>query len=272
VEITEVRIKLMSVPNDKLRAFCSITIDNNFVIRDLKVIEGTKGPFVAMPSRKLMERCLRCGGKNHHRACYCNDCGSKLFPEKTAREATGRMKLHADIAHPINSRCRELVQGRILERFALEVEKSQDPRYVPQDLDDYDDTYLGDEAVDVVDFEPAQSAVPPSNEGRTDARASAADAPVGAWSGREASQGRGDSDRLRSGRSVGAERSRGSGEQVSGERASAERTGLHPHSREQLGHGAQPVSRVPSPPSPRRDAPPVAETESEDNFGAGIFS
>ena len=61
MEITEVRIKLTSANNDKLRAFCSITLDNDFVIRDLKVIEGAKGPFVAMPSRKLTERCPRCG-------------------------------------------------------------------------------------------------------------------------------------------------------------------------------------------------------------------
>ena len=42
VEITEVRVKLVNVKNDKLRAFCSITVDNDFVIRDLKVIEGAK--------------------------------------------------------------------------------------------------------------------------------------------------------------------------------------------------------------------------------------
>jgi len=56
VEITEVRIKLMednSGSNERLQAFCSITFDDMFVIRDLKIIEGAKGFFVAMPSRKL---------------------------------------------------------------------------------------------------------------------------------------------------------------------------------------------------------------------------
>ena len=72
MEITEVRVKLVTGKNDKLRAFCSITIDNDFVVRDLKVIDGVKGPFVAMPSRKIMERCSRCNGKNHYRAHYCN--------------------------------------------------------------------------------------------------------------------------------------------------------------------------------------------------------
>ena len=95
MEITEVRIKLTSGKNEKLRAFCSITIDNDFVIRDLKVIEGAKGAFVAMPSRKLMARCPSCGGKNHYRAPYCNDCGGRLSPEKLSLD--GRRKLHADL-------------------------------------------------------------------------------------------------------------------------------------------------------------------------------
>ena len=61
MEITEVRIKLMednSGSNERLQAFCSITFDDMFVIRDLKIIEGAKGFFVAMPSRKLTDRCV----------------------------------------------------------------------------------------------------------------------------------------------------------------------------------------------------------------------
>ena len=53
MEITEIRIKLMDDPNDRLQAFCSITFDGSFVVRDLKIIQGTRGSFVAMPSRKL---------------------------------------------------------------------------------------------------------------------------------------------------------------------------------------------------------------------------
>ena len=43
MEITEVRIKLMEEPGERLKAFCSITFDDAFVIRDLKIIEGTSG-------------------------------------------------------------------------------------------------------------------------------------------------------------------------------------------------------------------------------------
>ena len=68
MEITEVRIKLMEDADDRLRAFCSITFDDCFVVRDLKIIDGINGPFVAMPSRKLTSHCPQCGSKNHLRA------------------------------------------------------------------------------------------------------------------------------------------------------------------------------------------------------------
>jgi hypothetical protein len=100
VEITEVRIKLMEDNNERLLAFCSITFDDMFVIRDLKIIEGGKGSFVAMPSRKLTDRCPQCGCKNHLRARHCNQCGHKLDEDRATRDADGRAKLHADIAHP----------------------------------------------------------------------------------------------------------------------------------------------------------------------------
>ena len=57
MEITEVRVKLMDEPGERLQAFCSITFDDAFVVRDLKIIEGATGPFVAMPSRKLTAHC-----------------------------------------------------------------------------------------------------------------------------------------------------------------------------------------------------------------------
>ncbi len=134
MRITEVRIKLTSGRNEKLRAFCSITIDDDFVIRDLKIIEGTKGAFVAMPSRKLMARCHRCSGKNHHRARFCNECGVRIEPDRV--ELDGKRKLHADIAHPINSECRERIQQEVLEHYQIEQEKSKQPDYEPVDIDE----------------------------------------------------------------------------------------------------------------------------------------
>ena len=135
--ITEVRIKLVAENNERLQAFCSVTFANAFVVRDLKIIDGTKGAFVAMPSRKLTDRCNRCGCKNHLRARYCNGCGSHLDENRAPRDADGRAKLHADIAHPINSACREVMQAAIIKSYSDERERSKMPGYVCT-YDDYD--------------------------------------------------------------------------------------------------------------------------------------
>jgi len=144
VEITEIRIKLMEEKgngNERLQAFCSITFDNMFVVRDLKIIEGAKGQFVAMPSRKLADRCPSCGSKNHLRARHCNQCGYRLNEDRAPRDATGRAKLHADIAHPINSTCREFIQSAIVKAYHEELERAKQPGYVSRydDLDDGED-------------------------------------------------------------------------------------------------------------------------------------
>ena len=146
MNITEVRIKLMEEQGDRLRAFCSITFDDCFVIRDLKIIEGSSGPFVAMPSRKLTSHCPQCGSKNHLRAGYCNQCGLRLKEDQFVREQDGRAKLYADIAHPINSACREMIQQRVIEEFHEEIERSKSPGYSSR----YDDYYEDDAGPEVV--------------------------------------------------------------------------------------------------------------------------
>lgn len=80
MEITDVRVRKVAL-DGKMRAIVSITLDNEFVVHDIKVIEGEKGVFVAMPSRK---------------------------------SATGEYR---DIAHPINSETRDYVQKIILEKY-----------------------------------------------------------------------------------------------------------------------------------------------------------
>jgi stage V sporulation protein G len=85
VEITEVRVTLRDEP--KLKAFVNVTFDNAFVIRGLKVINGTKGYFVSMPSRK------RNNGT------------------------------HQDIAHPINNETRRLIEEKVLEAYEEELKK-----------------------------------------------------------------------------------------------------------------------------------------------------
>ena len=88
MQITDVRVRRVS-KDGKMKAVVSITIDNEFVVHDIKVIEGDKGLFIAMPSRKA--------GDGEYR----------------------------DIAHPINSETRDKIQRIILEKYeiaALEAE------------------------------------------------------------------------------------------------------------------------------------------------------
>ena len=140
MEISEVRVKLVSNKDDRLKAFCSVTLDDEFVVRDIKVIEGAGGYFIAMPSRKMSDHCEKCGGKNHLRAKFCNNCGSALPEERAKKDIKGRMKLHADIAHPINAECRQKIQEKVTEAYESEDEKSKQPGYRPIDMDEpYDD-------------------------------------------------------------------------------------------------------------------------------------
>ncbi|MBQ8413080.1 MAG: septation regulator SpoVG [Lachnospiraceae bacterium] len=80
MQITDVRVRKVT-KEGKMKAVVSITIDDEFVVHDIKVIEGEKGLFIAMPSRKA---------------------------------ADGEYR---DIAHPINSGTRESIQKLILERY-----------------------------------------------------------------------------------------------------------------------------------------------------------
>ena len=149
MEITEVRVKLIGNSEDRLQAFCSITFDDCFVVRDLKVIEGTNGPFVAMPSRKLTSHCKKCGFKNHLRSSFCNKCGTSLQYEEVERDPDGRSKLYADIAHPVNSECREQIQTRVIEAYRQELEESGSPGYISR----YDEDYLEENHEDLLDAE-----------------------------------------------------------------------------------------------------------------------
>ena len=126
MEITEVRVFLKDSPDKKLKAYVTVTFDNAFVVRNIKVIEGTSGLFIAMPSRKIKQACPKCNFKNEMRSKYCNQCGSQLplTPPSTPQDANAQLE-HKDIAHPITQPFRECLQKRILE--AYEQEKAKGP-------------------------------------------------------------------------------------------------------------------------------------------------
>jgi stage V sporulation protein G len=73
------------------------------------------------------------------RAKYCDNCGAALSENRAKKDFKGRMKLHADIAHPINVECRKRIQEKVTSAFNEEMEKSKQPGYKPVDMDTPDD-------------------------------------------------------------------------------------------------------------------------------------
>ena len=123
MEITEVRVILKDSPDKKLRAYATITFDNAFVVRNIKVIEGTSGLFIAMPSRKIKQPCVKCNFKNELRSKFCNQCGTQLplvSRPLTAENGSSAQLEHKDIVHPITQSFREYLQTRILEAYEQE--------------------------------------------------------------------------------------------------------------------------------------------------------
>lgn len=92
MKITDVRVRKIS-KESKMRAIVSITIDDEFVVHDIKVIEGEKGLFIAMPSKKATDGEYR------------------------------------DIAHPINSATRESIQNIILDAYEKAADEPEDSVY-----------------------------------------------------------------------------------------------------------------------------------------------
>ena len=123
MEITEVRIVLKDSPDKKLRAYATVTFDNVFVVRNIKVIEGSTGLFIAMPSRKVKHPCPKCSFKNELRSKYCNQCGTVLPAEvipQHVEEPSSSQSEHKDIAHPITQSFREYLQKRVLKAYEQE--------------------------------------------------------------------------------------------------------------------------------------------------------
>lgn len=90
MKISDVRIRLMQNDDTKLKAVASITIEDCFVVHDIKILEGANGYFVSMPSKKTPD---------------------------------GQ---HKDVAHPINTETRKLVDKVVLEAFEAEKAKPRD--------------------------------------------------------------------------------------------------------------------------------------------------
>ena len=124
MEITEIRVFLKEGQDKKLKAYTTVTFDQVFVVRNIKVIQGVAGLFIAMPSRKLKFSCLKCNFKNEVGSKFCNQCAAAL-PDKVDEDALDHdAKLeHRDIAHPVTQQFREYLQTKILSAYQAEAAK-----------------------------------------------------------------------------------------------------------------------------------------------------
>lgn len=87
MEITNVRVRVVEKENSKMRGFASVTIDNQFVVHDIRILEGDNGLFLAMPSKQT--------GVGEYR----------------------------DIAHPINQEARQMFTDAILKEYEEELKR-----------------------------------------------------------------------------------------------------------------------------------------------------
>jgi stage V sporulation protein G len=126
MKITEVRVKLTPRRSDRLRAFCSITIDDVFAVHDLRVIQGRKGLFVAMPSRKITGTCPACAVRNDLQSRFCGDCGVQLAPRVEGKNIS-HDDLHVDVAHPVNTACRTTLQATVLAAYGKATGAQEEP-------------------------------------------------------------------------------------------------------------------------------------------------
>ena len=122
-QITDVKISLNSDERGKLKAIATMTLDNVFVVKDIKVIDGKRGLFVAMPCSQVTEKCPRCRVKNPINSRYCTNCG-KAFPNNKKISFNSRREDYRDIAHPICKDCRDYIESVILGAYK---EKNSSP-------------------------------------------------------------------------------------------------------------------------------------------------
>ena len=87
-------------------------------MRDIRIIEGKRGLFVALPSKKMQRNCLQCGFKNAVTNKFCGSCGTKLDPlEKPEEMQDAPSQQHRDLAHPIKTEFRDYIQEKVIEEY-----------------------------------------------------------------------------------------------------------------------------------------------------------
>ncbi len=143
MEITDVRVSLReSAPDSgareghsverRLKGYATVTFERCFVVRNMKIIDGKNGLFVAMPSTKPKVACTRCHFKNDLGGRFCVQCGGGISRPPESLPAPGTPEAlealaHRDIAHPITVEFRQYLQQRVLEVYETERAREHRP-------------------------------------------------------------------------------------------------------------------------------------------------
>lgn len=107
--ITDVRIN-PTPGSGSLLAIACITLDAQFIIREVKIIDANGKILLGFPERKVVEKCPSCGRKNVLSAGFCNWCGAGLIPNLATAPT-------ANVAHPMTPECREYMTRKVVAEY-----------------------------------------------------------------------------------------------------------------------------------------------------------
>ena len=129
MDITELRMDIPSLhyaPDDSRSAFLacfSLVFDDELIMHSVKLIQGKRSPFLAMPCERKHDHCPGCRAKNHLTANFCSNCGKQLDKDRHAAlfaEGNNRNKLYNDLVHPITNDLREYLLEECLDAYNKE--------------------------------------------------------------------------------------------------------------------------------------------------------
>jgi stage V sporulation protein G len=145
MEITDIQINLAYFQKSKIRAFCSVFFDNEFVVHEVKIIEeplsakaslrpdfrdrqtqaglsacsaqAVRRLHISMPNKKITMHCVKCAEKNPINANFCSKCGVKLTWYGIAREKNTHSEIYTDIVQVISGKLTRLIRKKILTAY-----------------------------------------------------------------------------------------------------------------------------------------------------------
>lgn len=120
MNVTEVRVELAEAGNQpevpRVLAYFVVTLDDEFVIRNFKLVRTRSGLVLCMPSRRVEDHCPACGKRGPVEGRYCPHCGERRA-EGRAAVKEGRPQHHTDVVHPVTHACRARLEELLIGAY-----------------------------------------------------------------------------------------------------------------------------------------------------------